>query len=147
MKAGGWRFARWGMTAEEIVAASEGRARKIEADEREEQSGDDFTTLAVAEVVIGPFEFDVSFRAPHDGTTLTTVRLELRDAEHYADLLGSLTAEYGAGEELPREPDRECVRWRTAAAAVVLKRFTWPMDLGVDVVVDYEPTDSSPAEE
>jgi hypothetical protein len=39
------------------------------------------------------------------------------------------------------------VRWRTAAAAVVLKRFTWPMDLGVDVVVDYEPTDSSPAEE
>jgi hypothetical protein len=146
MKAGGWRFVRWGMTAEEIVAASEGCARRIEADEREGQSGDDFTTLAVAEAVIGPFEFDVSFRALRDGTTLTTVRLELRDAEHYAGLLAALTAEYGAGEALPREPDRERVRWRTVEAAVVLKRLTWPMDLGVDVVVDYEPNDANGAE-
>jgi hypothetical protein len=129
------------MTADEIVAASEGCARKIEEDEREGQSGEDFTTLAVAEAVVGPFEFDVSFRAPCDGTTLSTVRLELRDAEQYADLQAALTTEHGAGEELPREPDRECVRWETAGTAIVLRRLTWPMDLGVEVVVDYESND------
>jgi hypothetical protein len=52
MEAGGWEFARWGMTADEIVVASEGCARKIEDAEREDQSGEDFTTLAVAEAVV-----------------------------------------------------------------------------------------------
>jgi hypothetical protein len=143
MEAGGWEFARWGMTADEIVAASEGCARKIEDAEREDQSGEDFTTLAVAEAVVGPFEFDVSFRAPHAGTTLTVVRLELRDVDHYEALHAALTAEHGVGEVLPPEPDRECVRWETAGTTVVLRRLTWPMDLGVEVVVDYEVNDGA----
>ena len=143
MKLAGWRYARWGMSADELVAASAGVARKLEAAEHDEKSGAGFTTLAVAELASGPFEFDVSFRAVDAGTGLTHVRLELRHPGQYEALRAALADEYGAGEPLPADGDPaiEGVRWRTAGTVLALKRLVWPMDLGVDVVVDCEPSD------
>lgn len=135
-----WPYASWGMTTDEIIAASGGSARPLAGNEQEDQSGPDFTTLAVDAVQIGPFGFDVSFRAPRGGTTLRTVRLELRDAGGYDALRAALAAEYGDGEPLPQDagPAIEGVRWTTPAETIALRRLVWPMDLGVDVVVDYE---------
>jgi hypothetical protein len=128
------------MTADEIVTASGGTARSLDGQEQEDQSGPDFTTLAVDEVQIGPFAFDVSFRAPRGGTTLRTVRLELRDPGCYDALRETIEAEHGAGETLPADSSVSIdgVRWATATETIVLRRLVWPMDLGVDVVVDYE---------
>lgn len=141
-----WPYASWGMTADEIVAASGGRARPLAGAEQEDQSGPDFTTLAVDEVRLGPFEFDVSFRAAPGGTGLRTVRLELREPERWEALRDALAAEHGAGEPLePTEPGLviEGERWRTSTGTIVLRRLVWPMELGVDVVVDYEAGDDA----
>lgn len=136
-----WPYASWGMTADEIVAASGGTARSLTGDEQSAQSGDDFTTLAVDEVRIGPFEFDVSFRADLAGTTLRTVRLELRDPMLYDALRTAIATDYGAGEALVPSQDGSIHGWcwRTETERIALKRLTWPMELGVDVVLDYEP--------
>jgi len=128
------------MSAAEIVSASGGVARPVDDDERDDKSGPDFTALAVGEVMLDAFVFDVSFRGAKGGTTLTSVRLELRDPDQYEALHAALAAEYGAGEALGLEANGsiETVRWRTPDGDVLLKRLTWPMDLGVDVVVDYQ---------
>lgn len=140
---GGWPYASWGMTADEIVAASGGTARRLDGAEQDDQSGPDFTTLAVDGIEIGPFAFDVSFRAARGASVLRTIRLELRDAAGYDALRETITADYGPGEPLPTEPDGaiEGFSWTTPAERVVLRRLVWPMDLGVDVVVDYEAPD------
>ncbi len=74
-----WQYTRWGMTADQIVAASNGTARKLAGEEQEGESGNSFTALAVGTFKTGPFDFAVSFRAEKGGDTLKTVRLTLRD--------------------------------------------------------------------
>jgi len=135
-----WPYASWGMTADEIVAASGGSARPLTGAEQDDQSGPEFTTLAIDAIQVGPFAFDVSFRAAPGGTTLRTVRLELRDPDAYDALRATLAAEYGEGEALPQEPGPpiDGVRWVTPTETIVLRRLVWPLDLGIDVVVDYE---------
>jgi len=135
----GWSWVRWGMNAEEIVSASGGLVRKVEDEERDDKSGPGFSALAIGEVAMDAFVFDVSFRAAPGGSTLTSFRLELHDPEQYGALQATLGEAYGAGEVIAPEADGsiEGVRWRTPDGDVELKRLTWPMDLGVDVVVDY----------
>jgi hypothetical protein len=140
-----WPYAAWGMTAAEIVAASGGSAQALHGDDQDDRSGPGFTTLAIAEIEIGAFAFDVSFRAAAGGTTLRTVRLELREPEQYDALRAELTAEHGDGEPVPPEGEApiDAVRWTTPTETIVLRRLVWPMDLGVEVVVDYEAPSAS----
>lgn len=135
-----WTFHCFGLTADELVAASRGGARKLTGKEQIDHSGTGFTTLAVGEFCSGAFEFDLSFRAEPNGRTVKTVRLELREPEQYHDLWNALSARFGDGEVLPPDSDGaiQSVRWRTAREMITLRRLTWPMDLGVDVVVDCE---------
>jgi hypothetical protein len=135
-----WQYTRWGMTADQIVTASNGAARKLAGTEQEVQSGATFTALAVATFKTGPFDFAVSFRADKGGNTLKTVRLTLGNRYQYQDLSNAFSAKYGRGEVLPKEANGaiERVRWQTKTETIVLQRVTYPMDLGTNVSVDYE---------
>lgn len=137
---GEWPYAEWGMTADQIIEASGGNALKVEGEEQTELSGAGFTTLATAVVESLPFVFDVSFRAHEGETTLSTIRLELRDPDLYEALRNSLTAEYGVGRPVPADPPDsiECTQWLTDHDTITLKRLMWPDDLGVDVALDFE---------
>jgi hypothetical protein len=77
-----WQYTRWGMTADQIVAASNGAAKKLAGTEQEAKSGATFTALAVGTFKTGPFDFAVSFRADKGGNTLKTVRLTLNNRYH-----------------------------------------------------------------
>jgi len=135
-----WQYTRWGMTADQIVAASNGAAKKLAGTEQEAKSGATFTALAVGTFKTGPFDFAVSFRADKGGNTLKTVRLTLNNRYQYLDLSNALSTKYGRGEVLPKEGDGaiERVRWQTTTETIVLQRVIYPMDLGTIVSVDYE---------
>jgi len=94
-----WQYTRWGMTAEEIVAASVGNAHLISDSEKEGESAENFDAIALGTYSTGPFEFEVSFRALKGEHTLDTVRLELKDPPKYIRLREALIAKYGTGQE------------------------------------------------
>lgn len=56
-----------------------------------------FDCLAVSDFKTGPFEFDVSFRAKLNETTLNSVYLSLRNTNQYEELKDSLASKYGQG--------------------------------------------------
>ncbi|ESK57599.1 hypothetical protein [Acinetobacter tjernbergiae] len=94
----GWQYANWGMTAEQIVEASHGKARAVFGEEQRNKSNPYyFDCLAVSDFKTGPFEFDVSFRAKLNETTLNSVYLSLRNTNQYEELKDSLASKYGQG--------------------------------------------------
>jgi len=93
-----WQYTKWGMTADEIVAASNGTARTIHGSEKKGKSGETFDTIAIATFSTGPFEFDVQFRTLKGKTVLDTVRLKLNNYVDYSRLRDTLIAKYGSGE-------------------------------------------------
>ena len=94
----GWQYAKWDMTADEIVEASQGKARAVYGVEQKNKSNPYyFDCIAVSEFTTGPFEFDVSFRAKLNETTLNSVYLSLRNTNQYEELKDSLASKYGQG--------------------------------------------------
>ena len=100
-----WQYTRWGMTAEEIVAASDGNAHLISDSEKEGESAENFDAIALGTYSTGPFEFEVSFRALKGEHTLDTVRLELREPSIYRRLREALIGKYGIGQETVKDND------------------------------------------
>ena len=94
-----WQYTKWGMTAEEIVSASNGSAHLIPDGEKANRSAETFDAIALGSFTTGPFEFNVSFRAMKGRHLLDTVRLELKDPPIYGRLREVLIGNYGTGQE------------------------------------------------
>ena len=94
-----WQYTKWGMTAEEITAASNGDAHLISDVEKANRAGENSEAIALGKFTTGPFEFDVVFRALKGGHGLDTVRLELREPSIYRRLREALIGKYGIGQE------------------------------------------------
>lgn len=120
---GDWQYTRWGMTADEIVVASNGKARHIRADEKEGESGGNFVAIALGTYSTGSFDFDVSFRASEGNQKLDTVSLKLRNPDDYGRLREALNAKYGIEQE-STEPNSmvtsKSTIWRTAQDIITL---------------------------
>lgn len=138
-----WQYTKWGMTADQIVAASSGAARLVPSDQVERQSGADFTTIALGTFSTGPFSFNVSFRARKGESKLHYVRLELNDPSRYGDLLNSLKSKYGEGESSGEKSSVATStknRWQANPDTIVLMRLEWSMTRDEHVSVDYIET-------
>ena len=119
-----WQFTRWGMTAEEIVAASSGRAQLIPEGDREGKSTSSYDAIALSKFFSGPFKFDVTFGARKGELTLDTVSLKLEDPTGYRQLRETLNAKYGPGrEEKPRNKQVKITRtiWNSETDTIVLE--------------------------
>lgn len=94
-----WQYTKWGMTEEEIVAATDGDAHLISDGEKANRAGGNSDAIALGKFTTGPFEFDVVFRALKGGRGLDTVRLELREPAIHRRLREALIGKYGIGQE------------------------------------------------
>lgn len=98
VKKSGWQYTKWGMSAEEIVEASQGKARAVYGEEKNNKSNPYyFDCLAVSEFTTGPFKFEVNFRAKLHEKTLNSVYLDLVNSNQYEELKDSLVSNYGKG--------------------------------------------------
>jgi hypothetical protein len=132
----GWQYSRWGMTADQIVAASKGNARKIEGDEQEGSSNKFFTALALAEFSSGPFNFHVFFLAAKDGLTLKKVRLQLKDSTQYQELKAALTSKYGKGAlQQSSGYTKEEIQWLSNSEVITLTLYD--VEVMVNVYLEY----------
>lgn len=94
----GWQYAKWGMTADQIVEASKGKARAVFGEEQKLKSNPYyFNCIAVSNFKTGPFDFKVSFRTKLNEETLNSVYLDLVNPDQYEELKDSLVSKYGKG--------------------------------------------------
>lgn len=94
----GWQYAKWDMTADEIVEASQGKARAVYGVEQKNKSNPYyFDCIAVSEFTTGPFKFEVNFRSKLHEKTLNSVYLKLANPYQYEELRDSLVSKYGKG--------------------------------------------------
>jgi len=118
----GWQYTTWGMTSEEIVAASGGTVRILSGEELRLASGERHTALARGDYTSGPFAFEADFRADKGGTTLRAVRLKLKNPGQYGDLRAAMTSKYGLGDTSESSEYSDVVRWLTEDQLITLYR-------------------------
>jgi len=94
-----WQYTKWEMTANEIVAASKGKARSLPSEDRAGKSTTFNDAIAIGEFETGPFVFDVMFGARKGEVTLDAVILTLKNPTDYRRLRETLNAKYGEGRE------------------------------------------------
>ncbi|MEB4801213.1 hypothetical protein ACW7EJ_04150 [Acinetobacter soli] len=121
IKESGWQYTKWGMSAEEIVGASQGKARAVYGEEKKNKSNPYyFDCLAVSEFTTGPFKFEVNFRAKPNEKTLNSVYLNLVNSDQYDELKDSLVSKYGKGITTVKG-NQITTSWQTDSEVIELK--------------------------
>lgn len=87
-----WQYTKWGMTPDEVIAASNGAASESTPSPDSEPS--EIVTLASADYVASGYEFWVSFGFSAD-RRLSEVSLSLRDSDKCVYLADALDRRYG----------------------------------------------------
>ena len=106
---GDWQYARWGMTVEEIVAASAGVARAYPKDLQKSYRG--FDNLAAAPYEAWGFSFMARFMFSSDDGRLAGVDLDVASSQ-CADLEDTLRGRYGAPESEQNTFVHSVFTWR-----------------------------------
>ena len=118
---GGWQYAWFGMTAAQVVEASQGKAHIPK--EREPD------VIAVGDYATGAFIFEVAFLSLDGSGKLSAVKLTLRDGYQFPALKASLVRRYGAGDchesagngSFGAPEDLEHCFWRSEEHSIQLK--------------------------
>lgn len=90
-----WQYTKWGMTSQQVVEASQGKASPIAEEERKGKSTDTAESLLSAPYVAGKFNFEVSFLFDRKTSKLSRIHLSLIDPSLCSELLESLSGKYG----------------------------------------------------
>ena len=91
---GDWGYTSWGMSPEQVLTASSGKAYKN--DNIKGESTDDAYALLKAPYSAGRFSFEAYFLFDKTSNKLTTVNLELLNPKLGHSLHGALMSKYGA---------------------------------------------------
>lgn len=122
-----WQYTKWGMTPEQVVAASKGAATATTDEERRQFSTTDGKSVALvkARYTSGSYQFDVHFL--FDDGKLSLVSLNLDESDEGL-LAGDLTAKYGPPIDHSRSDIVEVTKWQTPSEDISLLDIG---DLGV----------------
>jgi len=127
----GWNYTRWGMTPEEVVAASNGAARLYAPPPVPGATG---AILAVGTMPGGAFDFEVSFTFSNSSRALTHVSLKAPPAQ-CAPIIRELAATYGAPYHAPRSTLATQASWEDRAKNLDVSIFAG----GGTCLVTYKP--------
>ena len=107
-----WQYTRWGMTANDVIAASGRLATK--ADNSKEHGTKRLNALLSAPYSSGRFSFLTRFLFDKGSDSLARVRLNLLDPELCHDLQGALYSKYGRPESHTKNDylDSEFINWQ-----------------------------------
>lgn len=106
---GDWQYTRWGMTVEEVVAASAGVARAYPKDPQKSYRG--FDNLAAAPYEDSGFSFTARFMFSPDDRRLAGVDLDVANSK-CADLEDALRSRYGGPESEQNTFVHSLFTWR-----------------------------------
>lgn len=106
-----WQYTKWGMTPEEVVAASGGMARPDP--HRNKHRTDSTESLLAAPYAAAGFEFDATFQFSRSSQRLERVHLDLIDTSRCSDLIGALRSRYGEPESESKLPVLVMITWRS----------------------------------
>ena len=106
---GDWQYTRWGMTVDEVVAASAGVARAYPKDPQKSYQG--FDNLAAAPYEASGFSFMARFMFSPDDGRLTGVDLDVANSQ-CADLEVALRSRYGVAESEQNTFVHSLFTWR-----------------------------------
>ena len=106
---GDWQYTRWGMTVDEVVAASAGVARAYPKDPQKSYHG--FDNLAAAPYEASGFSFTARFMFSPGEARLTGVDLDVANST-CADLEGALRSRYGVPESEQNTYVHSLFTWR-----------------------------------
>lgn len=126
----GWNYTRWGMTPEEVVAASNGAARLHSPPPVTGATG---MILAIGTLPGGAFEFEVSF-VFDQSRRLTHVNLKAPPSE-CPPVIRELYRVYGTPYHSPRSNVAVQAAWENRAKNLDVRLFA----AGVSCLVTYSP--------
>ena len=102
-----WQYTKWGMTLEEVIAASDGKARKF-ADAG--QDTDTERLKAIAPYSTGDFAFEAGFNFSRKDGRLRSVRLKLVEGDGLR-LYAALVNRYGKPVSESKSSVMQHARW------------------------------------
>lgn len=113
-----WEWSKWGMTPDEVAAASKGTVKTVAADSSKSISGWDLDATGAWTQYDFSFTANFFFDAASKG--LMAVALDLPDAKKCGDLRKALVAAYGAPANTQETENISVLDWTAAGNAVKL---------------------------
>ena len=102
-----WQYTKWGMTVDEVVEASGGKATKIDDSRRDSEME---KAMATAPFVAGDFVFEAGFMFGKRDLKLQTVKLKLKEGNGYS-LYAALVNRYGKPDTKDKTEVTELAKW------------------------------------
>jgi hypothetical protein len=125
-----WQFTRWGMTPEQVIAASGGTARIATAEEVKDNSTPGYDALVVGNYRSPPFAFRVAYQFKN--RSLGMVHMTLADYSQHQSVREALEAKYGA--PFDRTSDRIRTQWRDRAGGNIVELLDVSTINSLDVI-------------
>lgn len=111
-----WQYAKWGMTSQQVIEASQGKAIALPAEEREGKSTETAEGLLAAPYAAGKFSFTASFLFDRQSSKLSRIHLSLNDPSLCSELLQSLADKYGEPSLVKSSSVSSRTEWRDKAS-------------------------------
>ncbi len=138
-----WRYTRWGMTEEQVVAASHGTARPAGPEDQSAERSRDAEVKLKAPVSWIEQSFVAFFGFDRQSHRLSSITLELQNGtkEGVAKLQDALNSLYGSPTSSVKQKDVELVVWFAGSEQIGLVRLSNPVTaVGAPVTsVSYQP--------
>lgn len=107
-----WQYTEWGMTPEEVSAASDDTVTAIPETEQASRRNNVFTAKLEGTFSSGRFNFHSEFRFDNVSNRLRQVQLRLDDASQCQLLAQSLNTRYGEPDKVQALTVMERIEWR-----------------------------------
>lgn len=137
-----WQYSKWGMTVDQVLAASKGQLKKCSA-VCDKQSTDGTEAQLYGPYSSGDFEFTAFALFDKKTRKLASIRLRLDNNDKAQELMGALRSKYGEPETKSRTQVLNLAVWRSAGDQIsyILIGF----DNNYTGTVSYQPrvTDSN----
>ena len=102
-----WQYTKWGMTVDEVIKASSGKATRIDDSRRDSEMQ---KTMATAPFVAGEFVFQADFMFGRKDQKLHTVKLKLKQGNGHS-LCAALENRYGKPISKSKTEVTELAKW------------------------------------
>lgn len=139
-----WQYTRWGMTPEQVMAASTGQLKAC----YDACKGQD-TNIQIARFLgpyqSGPFNFTAYMLFDRRSDTLAQVTLDLSQPSAASALIGALGRQYGEPAVTDYSKSMEVIMWRNSTDDINVVVIGDPSHV-VDASLSYEPRQNSPTE-
>ena len=115
-----WQYTKWGMSPDEVIAASKTKLKPCTPAACKGQSTGRHTALSFGEYRSGEFTFRLFALFDNISQKLTVINLELKDPSQAPSLIGALRGRYGEPVDRSKSPILSTWIWREPRTQISL---------------------------